>query len=211
MKKKATTKEQLLLVLKKESECSMKDIMKHFTISEIAIRRHLRELISQGLIQEKAVKQEIGRPYHKYKLTSLGHETFPNQDNSLPLEILSDLESTLGREAVSTVLAQRKQRESNAYQAKIKDKSFDEQIKSIADLQDKEGYMVEYKKNPDGSFEIINYNCPVYSIAATYNEVCDNEKAVLEKTFPNSKVTSESRITEGKKNCCWVISKPVIE
>lgn len=208
MKKKATAKEQLLLVLKKEDECGMKDIMKHFTISEIAIRRHLRELISRGFVEERSVKQEIGRPFHKYKLTTLGHRTFPNQDNKLPSEILADVESTLGKEAVSKVLEQRKNREIWAYQSEISGKSFDEQIKKIAEIQDSEGYMVEWTKNKDGSYEIINYNCPIYSIASTYNEVCVNEKDVLQKTFPSSKVISHSRIVDGKKDCSWTISNP---
>lgn len=208
MKRKATAKEQILLILKKESECTMKDIMAHFTISEIAIRRHLRELISNNFVEERSVKQEIGRPFHKYKLTTKGHKTFPNQDNSLPLEILSDLELTFGKEAVSTVLKQRQNRESHSYQNEIVGKTFDEQIKRIAEIQDTEGYMVEYNKKADGSYEIINYNCPVYGIASTFTEVCENEKEVLQKTFPNSEVVSHSRITDGKKKCCWTISKP---
>lgn len=209
MKGKATTKERILLIIKKENECTIKDIVAHFTISEIAIRRHLRELMSRGFVDERSVKQEIGRPFHKYKLTPLGHGTFPNQDDALPLEILSDIESTFGKEAVSTVLKQRKNRESHAYKLKTLDENFDEQIKRVAEIQDSEGYMAEYKKKEDGSYEIINYNCPVYGIASSFTEVCDNEKKVLQKTFPHSEVVSHSRITDGEKNCCWTISKPI--
>lgn len=208
MKKKMTTKDQLLLVMKKEGESTMKVIMEHFIISEIAIRRHLRELIAQKFITERPVKQEVGRPFHKYKLTALGHNTFPNQDNSLPLEILKDVEATLGREAVSNVLKERKNRESDSYQDEVAGKPFEEQIEKVAEIQDQHGYMVEYSKNTDGSYNIVNYNCPVYNIASSYHEICHNEKDVLEKTFPNSTVISDSRIVDGKKNCCWTISKP---
>jgi len=208
MKKKMTTKDQLLLVLKREGESTMKVIMEHFTISEIAIRRHLRELISQKFVSERSVKQEVGRPFHKYKLTTLGHNTFPNQDNSLPLEILKDVEVTLGREAVSNVLKERKKRESHSYESEVTGKAFKKQIEIVAEIQDEQGYMVEYSENNDGSFNIINYNCPVYNIASSYQEICHNEKEVLEKTFPNSTVISDSRIVDGKKNCCWTVSKP---
>src|SRR5690625_195014 len=111
MSKKMTTKDKLLLIIKKEGEITIKSLMEHFTISEIAIRRHLRELITQKFIEERSVKQEVGRPFIKYKLTSTGHNTFPNQDNSLPLEILQDVENILGREAVKNVLNERKKRE----------------------------------------------------------------------------------------------------
>lgn len=208
MSKKMTTKDKLLLIIKKEGEITIKRLMEHFTISEIAIRRHLRELITQKFIEERSVKQEVGRPFIKYKLTSTGHNTFPNQDNSLPLEILQDVENILGREAVKNVLNERKKRETNSYNTEVAGKPFKEQIQTVSELQDKQGYMVEYNENNDGSYDIINYNCPVYNIASTYTEVCHNEKEVLEKTFPNSTVVSKSRIVDGKKNCSWTISKP---
>ena len=211
MKLKGSTKEKLLMVLKKNGECTMKDIMTHFTISEIAIRRHLRELVQRDFINEKVVKQEIGRPFHMYKLTSLGHETFPNKNTSLPLEILTDLEESLGKDAVLSVLEKRKKREQASYQDELTHKSFEEKIEFIAELQDSEGYMVEYKKNPDGSYEIKNFNCPIYSIASNYGEICQNEKTVLENVFPDSQVTSHSKITKGNKNCCWTISAPKVD
>src|SRR5699024_12383217 len=99
MSKKMTTKDKLLLIIKKEGEITIKSLMEHFTISEIAIRRHLRELITKKFIEERSVKQEVGRTFIKYKLTSTGHNTFPNQYNSLPLEMHKVVVNILGRGA----------------------------------------------------------------------------------------------------------------
>src|SRR5690625_4717401 len=74
-----STKRKLLIVLKKSNESSMKEIMQHFNLSEIAIRRHLHDLIREQLVEEHSVKQEIGRPFKVYRLTTKGHELFPNQ------------------------------------------------------------------------------------------------------------------------------------
>ncbi len=209
--KKRSTKEQILFVLKRQGESTMKEIMENFTVSEIAVRRHIRDLMSQSFISERIVKQAIGRPFHMYELTSKGHATFPNKNAELPEELLNDLEETLGKEAVSEVLKKRKEREEKLYETHISATDFDERIKQIAHLQDEEGYMVEYVKLDDGSYQIKNYNCPIYSMASSFKEVCHNEKHVLEKMFPESKVISESKITDGKKNCCWTISPPKVK
>ncbi len=76
MKKRKTTKDKILELLKKEVKISMKDLSEHFTISEVALRRHINDLIRQNLVQEEEVKQEIGRPYYVYSLTKEGHNTF---------------------------------------------------------------------------------------------------------------------------------------
>lgn len=209
--KKRSTKEQILFVLKRQGESTMKEIMENFTVSEIAVRRHIRDLMSQAFISERIIKQAIGRPFHMYELTSKGHATFPNKNAQLPEELLNDIEETLGSEAVSDVLRKRKEREEQLYETHISADTFDEKIKQIADLQDEEGYMVEYNKLDDGSYQIKNYNCPIYSIAISFKEVCHNEKDVLEKMFPDSRVISESKITDGKKSCCWTISPPKAE
>src|SRR5699024_12461801 len=107
MNKKITTKDKLLIIIKKEGEITIKSLMEHFTISEKAIRRHLRELITQKFIEERSVKQEVGRTCIKYKLTSTGHNTYPNQDNSLPLEILQAVENMKGSEAIKNMLDER--------------------------------------------------------------------------------------------------------
>src|SRR5690625_2876279 len=111
MKKLATTKQKLLNLLKKEREMTIEEIMVNFNISEIAVRKHLRELEHDYYIEKNSVKQKIGRPYHVFKLTKQGHQIFPNQHEKLPLELLQDLEAIQGREAVSQLLEHRMMRE----------------------------------------------------------------------------------------------------
>src|SRR5699024_323543 len=105
--KRKTTKEKILHILKKDDEISIKELLEYFTISEVAIRRHLNDLIHQKLVREKVVKQSIGRPFHLYTLTTRGHDTFPNQYQDLPVEILRDIEDMQGKVAVNELLKRR--------------------------------------------------------------------------------------------------------
>lgn len=208
MRKGASTKEKLLQILKKDHKSTIKDIMVYFSISEIAIRRHLNELEQQNLIKREEVKQDIGRPYYVYSLTEKGHQTFPNQFEQLPLEILQDLEASQGKHAVSDLLKHRKNREVNMFYDQLKNKSFDEKIAEMAKIQDEKGYMIEYEKNDAGDYEIKNYNCPIINIASAYRQLCSNEKQVYAEVFPGSKVISKTCITRGDHYCHWVITNP---
>src|SRR5699024_3358644 len=125
---------------------SIKEVLEHFTISEVAIRRHLNDLIRQKLVKERIVKQAIGRPFHLYALTTTGQETFPNQYPDLPVELLRDLESIQGKEVVNELLQKRVNREEEEMGQKMQDASFDEKMELMAELQESKGYMIEYEK-----------------------------------------------------------------
>jgi len=209
--KRTPTKQKLLNILKKDQKLTIKEIMAYFTISEIAVRRHIHELIQQGFLKQQSIKQEIGRPYYTYELTEKGHATFPNENETLPLEILQDLEAIQGQEAVEDVLAQRMERERTQFLKEVESEDFDEKVATIVRIQEDKGFMIEYDQINDGDYEIRNYNCPIINIASKYQQVCSNEKQVLGEVFPHSKVISRSCIASGGKFCKWVITKPIEE
>ncbi|MEI3605482.1 DeoR family transcriptional regulator [Pseudogracilibacillus sp. SE30717A] len=208
MNKRATTKEKVLQILKKDNEISIKNIVDYFTISEVAVRRHLNDLIRQGFVKERLVKQNIGRPYYLYSLTGKGHDTFPNQYEELPMELLEDLEELQGKEAVSELLLQRKKREEKELLHRLTTNNFDEKINDMIAVLEEKGYMLEYEKTAAGDYEIRNFNCPIYNLASNYVEICKNEKDIYKGLFPNSDVISTSCMTKGGKYCCWKVTKP---
>src|SRR5699024_8418222 len=121
------------------------------------------DLIRQGFVKEKIVKQDIGRPFHLYSLTGKGHDTFPNQYEQLPMELLKDLEALHGKEAVQALLLKRKEREEEELISRLEDIDFDEKIERIVEVQKEKGYMLEYEKTASGDYEIKNYNCPIFN------------------------------------------------
>lgn len=202
------SKQKILEILKKRHRCTIKDMMNYFTISEIAVRRHLGELEQQGFIKKRSIKQEVGRPYFVYELTKKGHLTFPNQYESLPLEILKDLESTQGKEAVVEVFSKRMEREKNFFTSQIQTKNFDQSISAYVQLQNEKGFIIETSKRPNGDYVLMNYHCPIINIASTYRQLCQNEKTVLSTVFSTSEVQLNSCIASDGHYCKWVVTEP---
>lgn len=208
MKKRKTTKDKILDVLKKETELSIKGLAEYISISEVAIRRHINDLIRQHLVREEEIKQEIGRPYSVYSLTSKGHQTFPNQYEQLPIELLQDLEQLYGKEAIDDLLLQRREREQEEFLHYLRDKNFDERIVKLIEMLESKGYMVDYEKTEEGDYEIKNFHCPIFNLSSKYNIVCHNEKQMYQNIFPESEVTDLSCMSKGNNLCYWVITKP---
>lgn len=207
MNQLAKTKQKLLMLLKKKGKMTIENIMVHFTISEVAVRKHLRELESDGYIKTIRIKQAIGRPFHMYDMTGKGHTLFSNQNARLPLDLLKDLESLQGEEAVSALLQQRTKREKEELLKEVQTFDFKKKIEKIAEIQDSKGCMVEVKETENGDYELIHYHCPIANIANTYQEICTNEKQMYRDVFPESDVIVTSRITDGDHCCRWVIKK----
>ncbi len=207
MDKRMTTKEKILYILKKDGEVSMKELAGYFTISDIAIRKHVQALLWDGFIKKRQERQEIGRPYHLYSLTKKGHHTFPNQYDQLPVQLLEDLEKLEGREVVDNLLRFRKQQEEEELARQLPEDDFDERLETLIKLQEDKGYMIDYAQLPNGDYELKIFNCPIYNLASEFHQVCDNEKTMYQNLFPKSEVKITSNLAKGEKYCSWVISK----
>lgn len=209
LRKFHSTKEKILYILKKHPDITMKELTEHFTISEIALRKHLRELIAQKFVKERPKKQEVGRPYYLYSLTEKGHETFPNQYKELPLEILNDIETVFGEDAVEAVLQVKKRREQQILENTFTEDDFDEKIAKLVKYMEEKGYLIECEKTAQGDYEIKTFNCPIYNVATKYKQICTHEKEMYEELFPNSDIQIAECIAKGENYCQWYFRRPL--
>lgn len=211
MDKRRTTKEKVLYILKKDGEVSMRELADYFTISDIAVRKHVQSLLWDGFIKKRRKRQEIGRPYHLYSLTKKGHHTFPNQYDKLPVKLLEDLEELEGKKVVENLLRHHKLQEEKEFASKLPAEGFDERMEAMIRLQEEKGYMMDYSKNETGDYEMKIFNCPIYNLASEFDQVCANEETMYQNLFPNSEVNITSHLTKGAKFCSWTISKEEAE
>lgn len=204
-----TTKDKLLMILKKNKAITIDQIMQIITISEPAVRKHLHELEKQGLLIKKSNKQNIGRPFYTYELSKKGHGIFPNQYEGMPVELLKDLEELQGPDSVKALLYKRMEREESNLLAELDGIDFEQKVEKLVELQNKAGYMLEVMKTPEGDYVLTNFNCPIANIAHHFRQVCSNEKVMYNHVFEESEVLPESLITSGAHVCKWIIKAPL--
>jgi predicted ArsR family transcriptional regulator len=205
LKNQTPARQELLLVLKKHGRITFEKLMSYFTISEPALRKHIRYLERKNFIKKEAHKQKIGRPYYTYKLTGEGHRLFSSENDQLPVQILKDAETLYGKNVVYELLAKRMEHERVNYEKASQSERLEEKVKEIVGMQLENGYMPEIHQRKDGGIELKNYHCPIYKLASSYRQVCTNEKTMYEELFPDCSVTIQSNIVEGDHVCKWII------
>ena len=75
-------------------------------------------------------------------------------------------------ELVDQLFNNREERLAEAHQKDFAGKDFGERVRTLAEIQDQKGYMVKVEELPDGSYELIEYNCPIFQVANQYNHAC---------------------------------------
>jgi len=92
-----STKQDILQYLLKGGQGTALELAESLEMSPQAIRRHLKDLEAEGLIQYRSVQARMGRPQHIYELTSLGRDRFPNRYGDFAVSFLDTLAETVGR------------------------------------------------------------------------------------------------------------------
>lgn len=215
-----STKEVILRFLLKQGEATAQDIADHLEVSPQAIRRHLKDLESEALIEHQAVQEGIGRPNHHYQLSRQGRDSFPAQYDQFALSLLNTLMETVGPEQVSTILQQQWQSKAHAYRARLGDASLKQRVQSLVKLRQEEGYMAEWHaaEHPQSdtleatqetaqetAFVITEYNCAISHIAESYPGVCGHELSMFAVALPDCSVERTHWLVDGEHQCGYLI------
>ena len=91
----APTREATLTLLLRQGEIDAAGLASQLSISVQAMRRHLRTLEDEGLVESTAVTVGPGRPSNLWRLTSRGHQHFPDGSETFALGLLDSLAQSL--------------------------------------------------------------------------------------------------------------------
>jgi predicted ArsR family transcriptional regulator len=116
------------------------------------------------------------------------------------LDALAFVEAQYGSQALDQLFAQRRQQLAHQYQPRLKGKDRATQVAELASILNEQGYMCEWSQEGDGSFVLIEHNCPVDCVAREYHQACSNEITLYEELL-GTPVTRHETIAEGG-TCC---------
>lgn len=202
-----STRQTVLALLKRWHELTTAELAVKLNITEMAVRRHLKGLEQDGLVSSRSIKQSMGRPAHKYFLTNQGMESFPRNYSQLSLGFLDDLEAIYGDESIQQLFEKRHLRLQESFKNRVKG-NLKERVEALAMIQDEQGYMVEWYQQQDGSYRLIEYNCPIAQVAKSYPIACTCEKKLFKELLGTSQVERHACMAEnGDAHCVYTIKK----
>ena len=204
-------KDDILRFLLKRGTATAGAIAHHLDITPQGIRRHLKHLESDGLIEHQTSQAGMGRPNHLYQLSREGREQFPDQYDQFALSLLNTVADTMGPEHVSKLLKHQWQRKAKAYREQLGDAPLADRMQALVKLRQAEGYMAECypadQVDTDGglAFVITEYNCAIAHIAESYPTVCGHELAMFAIALPDCLVERTHWLVNGEHQCGYLV------
>ncbi|WP_293333082.1 iron-sulfur cluster biosynthesis transcriptional regulator SufR [Microcoleus sp. CAWBG58] len=215
-----STKQDILQYLLKGDKATALELAESLDISPQAIRRHLKDLEAEGLIQYQSVQAGMGRPQHIYELTSLGRDRFPNRYGDFAVSFLDTLAETVGREQVISILQKQWERKAMEYRRLVGSGSLQERVSGLVELRRAEGYMAECypvesvdveiveiadRTEKGDRFVFMEHNCAISNVAETFPSVCGNELEMFAAVLPDCTVERTHWIIDGEHRCGYLI------
>ena len=206
MTTKTSTKDKILSLLKKEAMLTVSDLSSSLGITEMAVRKHLATLERDELLTINEVRQPMGRPLQVYSLSKKAEGYFPNNYENLTVEFLQDLKELHGESIIDHLLEKRSERLKNSYLPKMVDKKPQQKIEILKSIQDQKGYMADFTKIDNNTYEIIEYNCPIFAVANSFKQACACETELFKEVLGTDNVKRITCKTDSDHHCRFLIN-----
>jgi DeoR family transcriptional regulator, suf operon transcriptional repressor len=209
-----STKEDILQYLLKQGQATAQELADNLEISPQAIRRHLKDLEEEGLIEHEAVQAGMGRPNFVYRLSRSGRNHFPDRYDDFAVSLLDTLAHSIDKTQFNDILRKRWERRALEYRDQVGTGTLQERVAKLVELRKAEGYMAEYhpvEAEAEGAerprYVITEYNCAISHIAETFPTVCGHELEMFAIALEGCKVERTHWMVGGEHQCGYLVQE----
>lgn len=195
------TRAEIVQLLKRQGGMSVDALAAELAISKVAVRRHLDQLEEHGFVDHCAERCERGRPRYVFSLTSEGNGLFPDTSGAFACDLLDQVEQSFGLGAVETLLSNQASTLIDTLKGDLEGLDFDGRVRSIARSFNDRGYVTDVEKLGDGSYRVVEHNCPIREVAKRFPRVCQEELRVYSEVVGAVVHKSSCRIASGGTAC----------
>lgn len=185
--REASTREAALTLLLRHGQATASDLASWLQVSVQAMRRHLRSLEEEGLVEANCRGAGPGRPSNRWQLTARGQARFPDGSEDFALGLLSSIAGSLPPGTVQVLLEQQARDKATSYRQQLGSGSLETRLERLVELRRREGFVAECSEDAEG-WVISEFHCSVMRIAEQFPCVCDQELQLLRQTFPDCQV-----------------------
>jgi DeoR family transcriptional regulator, suf operon transcriptional repressor len=207
-----STKQEILAHLLRFEQVTAMDLAEVLSVTPQAIRRHLKDLEAEDLIEFESSHEGMGRPQHRYRLSKAGRDRLPDRHDEFALDLLDTLAETVGPDQMQTILRKQWERKAVEYQQKLGNGPLVDRVRGLVQLRKEEGYMAECYPQPldiDPSqateFILTEYNCAIAHVAESFPKVCDHELEMFALALNDCQVERTHWIVNGEHRCGYLI------
>ena len=169
---------RLILELGPSSAASIGD---RLGLTPAAIRRHLDNLLAEGLIETRMARAQHGRgrgrPARLFAITDAGRSAFEHAYDGLATSALRFLAETGGPAAVAEFARRQLADVEHRYAPVVTGATAEQRVQALAEALSADGYAASASGAPAGGAgeQLCQHHCPVAHVAAEFPELCEAE------------------------------------
>jgi predicted ArsR family transcriptional regulator len=199
--------ERVLMALKMHGAMSSSALGATLGTTGEAARQQLARLAEEGLVVASSQARGVGRPTQSWSLTPAAQARFPDTHAALTVQILGIVRDTLGEGALDSLISVREAETRAGYETALADRdSLRDRVAGLAALRSAEGYMADWREEPDGSLVLTENHCPICAAATACQGFCRAELDVFRAVLgPQADVVRNEHIVSGGRRCSYAI------
>lgn len=194
------TRGEILIALKKAQTLTTKELADKFGVTPNGLRRHLKELESEGVVRYRREIRGVGGPVFAFSLTEAGESLFPRGYERALAEVLDLVREQQGDEGVVNLFRRRWDDIARAARPELERLPVEQRAARLAELLTSLGYMAEVSTGSGALPVLTEHNCAIRLIAERFPEVCAAEERFIADLL-GAPVTRQAHIAKGA-NCC---------
>lgn len=197
---------QIILALKSEGDLSLMELSNRIGISKMAVLNHIQKLEQQGMVARRLIKTKVGRPYYKFSVSEKSKTEMAPSDMTMLNEFVEYMDEKGHSEIMDDFLKTRYSQVRMEYEKKLSNLNLEQKVEALVKLREEENYFPELKNGGKDNYELLEFNCPIFSISKKFGQSCALETQLFSSVL-NRDVTSTHRQVDGSDVCKFLIRK----
>lgn len=197
----------ILVALKRSAAVTAKDLGEQLGLSSNAIRHHLKELETEGVIGYRREQRGLGAPTFAWHLSPAGESLFPQRYRELLTEVLDRMAAQAGRQAVVAALETRFTDLALKLRAELVESTPEQRMEVVMRALIEGGFMAEWRHD-EGGLRLTEHNCAIRALAERFPEICEAESRFLAEVLVAA-VERESHMLSGCSACEYRVRFPI--
>lgn len=202
-------RERVLFVLKTKGPQTAARMAKRLGVTTMAVRQHLSVLQGEGLVDFTDQRRKVGRPARLWQLTLKAYDRFPDSHAELAVEMLLAIRSAFGEEGLERLTEEKTRQQVEHYRARMPGPSalLEERVATLTRIRREEGYMAEWRRRRDGTFELVENHCSIAKAARVCPNLCGSELSLFRSVLGDDvSVNRFEHILSGDRCCAYQIT-----
>ena len=169
-------------------------------LTDNAVRSHLAALERDGLVEQRGVRRQVGKPAYVYGITAEGEALFPKAYATVLGELVRALEDRLGQADAEELLREVGRRLGQGWGPQVRGKGGEAVTAAVRVLEELSGPVEVESEN--GTVSVVRGSgCPLGGVVADHPEVCRLVESLLAEV--TGEVVTECCDRAGLPQCAF--------